>query len=188
MTVSTSRPSKGHLPDFYFRGSVNWFTDDSFVAINRSAAYGLYWALVAWSRGKLTDGRVPLHMARSLATAVKASPKRDLAELCRVGLLGELEDGFLLVDFFEWQESSEVVAARREKAQRAADARWNAASNAPSNAPSMPDAMQRQRQRQRSEVEAENSQRSNQELVPMPKDLIPIPKIINPTRRMTSHP
>ena len=135
MSISTSRPRKG-APDFYFKGGVNWFTDDAFVAIERPAAYGLYWALTAWSRGKLTDGLVPDHMVRKLAGDVKASPRLDAAELIRVGLLRKQEKNVRLVNYFSWQESREEVEARRAHAKRGADARWNAPSNAPGNAPS----------------------------------------------------
>jgi hypothetical protein len=135
--MTTSARSKRGAPDFYFRGGVNWYTDDAFAAVQRPGAYGLYWALTAWSRGKLTDGLIPDHMVALLAGSVKADARRDRDELLRVGLLTPADGGVAIRDYGDWQECRADVDARREKAKGAADARWHATGNASSNAPSI---------------------------------------------------
>lgn len=94
-----------------------WFrVDDTFahhakVMAAGNAACGLWVRAGAWSMQQLSDGFVPLHVARQLGT------RGEAARLCEVGLWLEKDDGYL---FHEWtgrQPSRVQVEADREAAR-----------------------------------------------------------------------
>lgn len=112
-------------PDIWFAGGVHWYLHPRFVDVQRPAAYGLYWAMVAWSRDNLTDGRVPAAVVTSiLAPAVKADGVKDPKELVRVGLLGERDGVYEIHNYGAWNDSAEKASRRKSAARNAARLRW----------------------------------------------------------------
>lgn len=67
-----------------------------------------------------TDGFIP----RNAAPFVHGK-SADFTRLCAVGLLKEVAGGWEIPDWADFQESSEETQARRERAQKAARARWS---------------------------------------------------------------
>ncbi len=125
-------------PDLWFPVGVHWYSHPRFLAVKRGTAYGLYWAMNAWSRDNLTDGFVPDSVIVSLlAGPVKADPVKDRAELVRVGLLYERPDGVEVHKFLGWNDSAEKVQRKRAAARKAADIRWQSGEHANGNADGM---------------------------------------------------
>lgn len=100
-----------------------WFrVDDTFshhakVMAAGNSAVGLWVRAGAWSMQQLTDGFVPIHVARQLGTRVEAK------RLCEAGLWVEKDDGYLFHEWGQRQPSRAQLHADREAAaerQRAA--------------------------------------------------------------------
>lgn len=102
---------------------MTWFAvDDSFHAHPKIAALesGKYfaeavalWTLAgSWCASQLTDGRVPAHQLRRLAPF---KTREAAAELVRVGLWVEREEGYEFRDWDDYQPSKDEVESRRKK-------------------------------------------------------------------------
>lgn len=93
-----------------------WFkVDDTFshhakVMAAGNAAIGLWVRAGAWSMQQLTDGFVPLHVARQLGTRPEAK------RLVDAGLWIEKDDGYLFHEWSQRQPSRAQVQADREAA------------------------------------------------------------------------
>lgn len=108
-----------------------------------NAAFGAWVRMLCWTRRAKTDGRLPAGIVRSIASKV------ELATLIRVRLLDAAGEDFAIHDFRDHNLSAAALAerrektapGRREKAQKAAKARWNKAQTMPGTdqAPSPPE-------------------------------------------------
>lgn len=110
----STRPEPRPAPTEWARMGVRWFQHERFVSLTSAGASSLFWAMVAWAKGELSDGYVPAGIVPILALAVRADAKADLADLLRVGLLTERDNGFDIHGFLHWQDSAAEVATRRE--------------------------------------------------------------------------
>lgn len=79
----------------------------------RNQAYLYMLALTGWSRKRLTDGVVPVHVTRDLAARMQCSSSTLLRVLSKVGLVHVSTDSILLTKFKKWQETREQVEGRR---------------------------------------------------------------------------
>lgn len=82
-------------------------------ALGRSklAAVGLWTLSISWSNRRLTDGWIPTRQIRMLGgTTVVA----DL--LVTAGLFDKADDGYVIHDFLEFNDSSVTVQSRRDEA------------------------------------------------------------------------
>jgi hypothetical protein len=96
-----------------------WFKVDDTLAFHAkivaagNAAVGLWTRAGAWSMQQLTDGYVPLHIARSLGTNAEAK------RLVDVGLWIKKDDGY---HFHEWEQRqptrAKVMADREANADK----------------------------------------------------------------------
>jgi hypothetical protein len=96
-----------------------WFKVDDTLAFHAkvmaagNGAIGLWTRAGAWSMQQLTDGFVPLHVARQLGSS------REAKRLCDAGLWVEKDDGYL---FHEWDQRqpsrAQVQSDRQANAER----------------------------------------------------------------------
>lgn len=92
-----------------------WFKVDDTLAFHAkvmaagNSAMGLWVRAGAWSMQQLTDGHIPLHVARRLGSA------RDAQRLCEAGLWdAKDDDGYLFHEWDQRQPSRAQVHAERE--------------------------------------------------------------------------
>lgn len=76
------------------------------------AAFRLHVSAVCWSCEHLTDGAIPADDLPLVSDVKRTGPA--VAELVRRGLWDEVQDGWEVHDFLIYNESREVVLARRE--------------------------------------------------------------------------
>src|SRR5437588_204444 len=112
--MSLRPPEPRPAPTEWARMGIRWFQHERFVSLASAGASVLFWAMVAWAKGELTDGYVPTGVVPMLALAVKADMTADIADLLRVGLLTTHDGGYALHGFLHWQESRADVDARRQ--------------------------------------------------------------------------
>lgn len=91
-----------------------WFKVDDLLAMNRKAvhagngAMGLWVRAGSWCAQNLTNGHVPLPIARTLGSPAEAR------RLVAAGLWHEVDGGYEFHDWFEYQPSADEVAKLRE--------------------------------------------------------------------------
>jgi hypothetical protein len=89
-------------------------------------AWRLYASAFAWCRQKGNDGQVP---TGALLACIPGESKRKLnaaaEELVDAGLWTLNGAGWVIHDYLDWQDGSEQIAANRDKAKHAAEARWD---------------------------------------------------------------
>lgn len=83
---------------------------------------------ICYCQRNLTDGFIPAAAVRKNGWGGAVGP------LLLAGLWEQGEDGYIVHDYLDWNDSRAEVEARIDKSRAAADARWNPSSNAPSNA------------------------------------------------------
>jgi len=71
-------------------------------------AFGAWVRMVAWSCAQLSDGRVPAHIAATIA------PSKVTDRLVAARLLHAVEGGFEIHDFHDWNPRASEVKAKRE--------------------------------------------------------------------------
>ncbi|WP_163540821.1 hypothetical protein [Occultella kanbiaonis] len=142
----------------YFKLDVGYLTNPKVAAasLDSMTSVILHIGCIAYSTQHGTDGVVPV----ALVLRITGCPPSDIDVLTRHGLILERQDGAVEVhDYLQHQRSAAEVKGAAEKAQKAANARWNPPTGTPSNASSMPDAlrpadatpMPREREREREE-------------------------------------
>lgn len=93
---------------------MSWFRiDDKFhshskVLMAGNAATGLYTRCGAWSCDQGTDGMIPRHVARSFGST------REITSLVSCGLWAEVETGYVMPDFLDFNPSAAEVEAKRQ--------------------------------------------------------------------------
>lgn len=75
-----------------------------------NAAWGACVRMIAWSMSHLTDGKVPGHVAKLIAS------DEEIATLVKSRLLDTHESGVVIHDFLEWNKSAKQI--RKERAER----------------------------------------------------------------------
>lgn len=112
---------------------MGWFKVDDQLAFHSKTvmagneAMGLWVRAGSWASAHLTDGFVPNHMAKAMASPDSANA------LVMAGLWAESDDGYRFHDWGKFQPSAEEEKAKREKVSKArsdagkagAAARWN---------------------------------------------------------------
>lgn len=83
-------------------------------ASSRNEAYLYMLALTGWSRKRLTDGVIPLHITRHIAVRMSCSAAVLLRVLHKVGLVAVERDRVLISKYEKWQETRAEVERRRE--------------------------------------------------------------------------
>jgi hypothetical protein len=79
-----------------------------------NGAWGACCRMITWSMAHLTDGKVPSRVAKLIAS------DDELADLIRVELVHELEDGAVLIhDFLDWNDSAKEIRKKREAKRKA---------------------------------------------------------------------
>lgn len=108
---------------------MTWVRFDDQFTIHRKvtglsdAAYRLHTEAIFWCARNLTDGFVPSEDVDVLATARR--PSKFVPELVRRGVWVEVDGGWQIHDYLEYQPSKEKVEReRQQKADR--QARWKA--------------------------------------------------------------
>lgn len=103
---------------------MTWLRLDDQIAFHAktigagNAAFGAWVRLTAWSCAQLTDGCVPAHVARSMATP------SELRRLIDVGYLDRIDGGFAVHNFLDWNpKAADVTAARENEKRRKAQGR-----------------------------------------------------------------
>lgn len=91
-------------------------------------ALGLHVSGIGWCDRMRTDGFIPADIMPRLG---KGSYKPLVTQLVSVGLWDEVEGGYQIHDYLDWQNSAEYMAERSESAKQSASHRWgNAKRNA----------------------------------------------------------
>lgn len=90
-------------------------------------ALGLLVLAVCYCDQQRTDGYIPTKALPRVAFGDYASAA---AELVRVGFFHEVEGGYQINDYLEWQMSAAQIEARSESQRQRALARWNPGGNA----------------------------------------------------------
>lgn len=108
------------------------------------AAVGIQVAIIGWCDQHNTDG---VFTERVCAKKLPSNWRKPFDELVRVGLVDKSENGFVIHDYLDWQDSAAVKKGRSDRQRAKANARWAkehgiAASNAAGNAAGIPAAMQ----------------------------------------------
>jgi hypothetical protein len=97
---------------------VSWARFDDGMTYNAkvikagNAATGAWARMICWSCAQGTDGRVPRHVALNIAKPAV------LKHAVAAGLLHEVDDGYTIHDFLDWNPDANTVLERRK--QRAA--------------------------------------------------------------------
>jgi hypothetical protein len=123
------------------------FYDNSKVLAAGPQAIALHIAGMCWVGGQLSDGRIPRHVLSAL-TGKAQVPTKTVERLVAVGLWEATPEGWEIHDWLQWNPPAEQVRAeraagkvraeksRRDRAERAANARAGCADPSPS--PSVP--------------------------------------------------
>jgi len=94
-----------------------WFLVDDNLTFHKkvttagNAAMGVWVRAGAWSASNLTDGYIPLNVARKLGG------KRDADRLVSCGLWSRVTDGYQFHDWEDLQPTSSQIRDRRERAR-----------------------------------------------------------------------
>jgi hypothetical protein len=103
---------------------VTWLRIDDQMHAHRkviaagNGPVGAWLRLATWSAAQLSDGHVPVAVARTMGT------KRELAKLVEVTLLDETPDGYAVHDYLSYNPSREHVLREREKGRQRASASY----------------------------------------------------------------
>lgn len=76
-----------------------------------NSGWGACVRMIAWSMSHLTDGRIPTHVAKLIAS------EEDLVALERAGLIAVRPDEVEIHDFLQWNKSAKQI--RKERSARA---------------------------------------------------------------------
>lgn len=96
------------------------FAEHPKVAVLSDAAFRTHVRGILYSNRVLSDGFVPRSVARELGRAVK--------ELVNRGLWEEVQDGYAIHDFLDWNDSAQTIRSKRDSKRMAgaigAASRW----------------------------------------------------------------
>lgn len=107
----------------WFKIDDNFFLHPKVIAAGNSAV-GLFVRAGAWSSNHLTDGFIP-H-----AVALMFGSHDDVENLLAVNLWDEVESGYQMPDFLDYNPSAEAVKAEQARRSEAGKAGGNASSKA----------------------------------------------------------
>lgn len=88
------------------------------------AALGLHVIGIGWCDRMRTDGFIPCEALQKL---VLGSPTAALNELVRVGFWHEVDGGYQINDYLDWQDSAADIECRSQSARQSAQRRWGIA-------------------------------------------------------------
>lgn len=109
--------------------------DNAKVVLIQPADFGLHCALMVYSHGRDTDGRVPVARARGLLAFSDKGFAQSLARLVAVALVERDGEWLTVHDYLEHNASHAQRIAKRNAASHAARIKWR---NAKGSADSMP--------------------------------------------------
>ncbi|MDA3936946.1 MAG: hypothetical protein PF636_08875 [Actinomycetota bacterium] len=85
------------------------------------ASIGLHVAAIGWCDRLRTNGHLPADIVPTLG---KGGYKAAQSELLRVGMWECTDDGFLIHDYLDWQDSAEDINRRSQRGRENAGRRW----------------------------------------------------------------
>lgn len=93
------------------------------TAARSAEAFRAHISAICYAHRRQTDGFVPLAVAQAFG-------RKGLRELVQAGMLLEVEGGYQVHDYDQWNETREEIEARRIRNKNAAHSRWDSETDA----------------------------------------------------------